>query len=114
MDETTSFKVSAESKIVFNLIVSGSAGITTAIQHDLQIQESTTTEYKESIREKATLDIPAEKFIVCNWVLVNRYTLLNMQREEVGHWNASQYGVLISDGYPRPLALTTLPPSKSG
>lgn len=112
MDETTSFKVSAEGKIVFSPMVSGS--ISTTIQHDLQVQESTTTEYKESIREKATLDIPAEHFIVCNWVLVNRYTLLNMQREEVNHWNAVQYGVLISDGYPRPLELTTLPQSKSG
>jgi hypothetical protein len=107
MDETTSFKISAEGKVVFNPKVSVS--ISTIIQHDLQVQESTTTEYKESISEKAILDIPAERFVICNWVLVNRYTLLDMKREEVSHWDAVQHGVLISDGYPRPLALTTLP-----
>jgi hypothetical protein len=103
MDETTSLKISVEGKVVFGPKISGS--ISSAIQHDLQIQESTASEYKESIREKATLDVPAEHFMVCNWVLVNRYTLLNMQREEVDSWNATQYGVLISDGYPRKLEL---------
>jgi hypothetical protein len=101
MEKTASFKLSAEGRVVFNPIVSITISIT--IQEELKVQESTTTEYKESIREKATLDIPAERFIVCHWVLVNRYTLLNMQREEVNHWNAVQHGVLVSDGYPRPL-----------
>lgn len=106
MEETTSTKVSAEGKIVFgpkvNVTISGS------IQHDLQVQETTSSEYKASIREKVTLDIPAERFIVCNWVLVNRYTLFNMQRETVNRWNAVQHGVLISDGYPRPLDPETI------
>ena len=103
MEETTSLKVTAEGKVVFGPRISGS--VSSTIQHDLQIQESTATEYRESIRVMATLDIPAERFIVCNWVLVNRYTLLNMQREEIDSWDAVQYGVLISDGYPRPLEL---------
>ena len=84
MADMTSTKLSAEGKIVFgpkvNVTISGS------IQHDLKVQQATSSEYKESIREKATLDIPAERFIVCNWVLVNRYTMLNMQRETVNRW----------------------------
>lgn len=112
MAQKTGFKVSANGKVVFNPTVSGS--LSTTIQRELQVQESTTTEYKESIREMATLDIPAEHFIVCNWVLVNRYTLLNMQREEVSRWNAIQYGVLVSDGYPQPLELTTAAPPQPG
>lgn len=112
MARTVGMKVSAEGKVVFNPTVSSS--LSTTIQNNLQIQESTATEYKESIRETATLYVPAERFIVCNWVLVNQYTLLNMQREEIGRWNAIQYGVLVSDGYPKPLELNTLPPSQSG
>lgn len=111
MAQKTGFKLSADGKVVFNPTVSGS--LSTTILKELQVQESTTTEYKESIRETATLDIPAERFIVCNWVLVNLYTLLNMQREEVSRWTVIQYGVLVSDGYPRSLELTTLPPLQS-
>lgn len=111
MARSTGFKLTAEGKAVFNPAVSGSLSAT--IQNNLQLQQSTTTEYKESIRETATLNIPDEHFIVCNWVLANRYTLLNMQRQEVTRWTAIQYGVLISDGYPQVLDLTTAPPPPS-
>lgn len=99
MEETTHTKFSAEGKIVFGPKVS--ATISRAVQHELKVQQSTASEYKASIREKAELDIPDERFIVCNWVLVNRYTLLNMARAEVNRWDVAQYGVLVSDGYPR-------------
>lgn len=99
MEETTGSKFSAEGKIVFGPKVSATVGY--AVQNELKVQQSTASEYKESIREKVELDIPDQRFIVCNWVLVNRYTLLNMARVEVGRWDVAQHGVLVSDGYPR-------------
>lgn len=104
MEKATSTKVTVEGKFVFGEVFS--LTIRATFQQDLKVQESTASEYKESTRERAILDIPAERFIVCNWVLVNRYTLLNMQRVEVDQWNAVQHGVLVSDGYPRSLAPT--------
>lgn len=103
MEATTSTKFSAEGKIVFGPKVSATIGY--AMQNELKVQQSTASEYQESIREKVALDVPDERFIVCNWVLVNRYTLLNMARAEVGRWDVAQHGVLVSDGYPRKLEL---------
>jgi hypothetical protein len=75
---------------------------------ELRLQESTASEYHSSVEYTAELDIPAEHFIVCNWVLVNAYTLYRMDRgEPVDSWQVVQSGELISDGYPRPLRATT-------
>lgn len=103
MEATTGTKFSAEGKIVFSPRVS--AAVSYAVQNELKVQQSTASDYQESIRVRADLDIPAERFVICNWVLVNRYTLLNMSRVEVRHWDVAQYGVLVSDGYPRKLGV---------
>ncbi|MFN2135985.1 MAG: hypothetical protein ACK2UK_08535 [Candidatus Promineifilaceae bacterium] len=110
MEQATSTKLDFEGKFVFG---DKTFAIKTTMQRELKVAESTKTKYEESTRAKTTLDIPKERFIVCNWVLVNRYTLLNMNREEVDRWDVVQYGVGISDGYPRPLE-ATVRPVKSG
>jgi hypothetical protein len=106
MNETVGFRLTVEAKVEFSKKISGSVG--TTIERELQVQRSSETEYHSSIRAKAAVDIPNERFVVCNWVLVNQYTLLNINRSPVGSsWNAAQHGVLISDGYPRPLQTYT-------
>jgi Insecticidal Crystal Toxin, P42/Ricin-type beta-trefoil lectin domain-like len=106
MQRTTDTKLDFEGKFVYG---EQSLNIKYAVENQLKVEESTKTKYEESKRVKASLDIPNERFIVCNWVLVNRYTLFNLAREKINSWNVVQYGTGVSDGYPRPLETTLQP-----
>ncbi len=98
--------MSADAKIVFSPRVETNIGLT--LTKELNIRKSTATEYHSSVESTTELEIPAKHFIVCNWVLVNAYTLYRMDRgEPVDSWEVVQSGVMVSDGYPRPLPPTT-------
>lgn len=106
MEDKLGLKMSADATIVLTPRVKTTIGLT--LTKELRLQESAASEYHSSVEYTAELDIPAEHFLVCNWVLVNAYTLYRMDRgAPVDSWQVVQSGEMISDGYPRPLPATT-------